>query len=370
MNRRIFILFIFQIVFNIHYSTHLTYFESATYVSADSSNAILYNVTCSECICRAFFSNHSSSHEAIACYEYNYTCLLFSNYVSRSNIRIDPNAKLIFIQTSATTIATCNNIYNQCGGNGWNGTTNCCSGLSCVYKNSSYSQCLLSSTVTTVLTTTESPITTTYFNDSRQNTSTSTYWDCCKLSCGWPYKASVTNPARTCTQDGNTTIDSNTQSYCNGGSSYMCTDQQPWNVSSDLSYGYAGGSISGQSEWNWCCACYSLLFTSGPVVGKEFIVQVINSASTTDNTFILQIPGSGWGYSSNGCSQQFGGSYLWGNQFGGLTNRANCSNLPIVLRRGCYWRFDWFMNANNPSARFKQVSCPTALTDKTGCVRV
>ena len=136
-------------------------------------------------------------------------------------------------------LASCSNIYSQCGGDGWNGTTNCCSGLICTYQNAWYSQCL-----SVVMTTSQSPITATYYDDGRQNASTSIYWDCCKLSCGWPYKASVTNPARTCAQDGITTIDPNTQSNCNGGSSYLCIDQQPWNVSNTLSYGYAGGFIA------------------------------------------------------------------------------------------------------------------------------
>jgi hypothetical protein len=100
------------------------------------------------------------------------------------------------------------------------------------------------------------------------------------------------------------------------------------------------------------------------------IVQVINTAYVTGNMFVLQIPGGGWGSSSNGCANQFGSSYSWGNQTGGITNRSNCNGLPVSLQAGCYWRFDWFMNAHSPSARFKEVPCPTALTNKTGCVRV
>jgi hypothetical protein len=49
---------------------------------------------------------------------------------------------------------------------------------------------------------------------------------------------------QTCEQDGVTPIDSNTQSACVSGSAYMCNNQQPWNVSSTLSYGYAAAVIS------------------------------------------------------------------------------------------------------------------------------
>jgi len=45
-----------------------------------------------------------------------------------------------------------------------------------------------------------------YFNDSRVNATISTYRDCCKVSCGWPNKASVTSPPETCAQDGVTAI--------------------------------------------------------------------------------------------------------------------------------------------------------------------
>jgi hypothetical protein len=72
---------------------------------------------------------------------------------------------------------------------------------------------------------------------------TTASWDCCKVSCGWPGKASVTSPAQTCIQDGITAIDSNTASACNGGSAYVCNNQQPWNVTATLSYGYAGAFI-------------------------------------------------------------------------------------------------------------------------------
>ena len=54
----------------------------------------------------------------------------------------------------------------------------------------------------------------------------------------------MTNPVQTCARNGITQIDVNTQSGCNGGGAYMCNNQQPWNVSSTLSYGYAAAYIS------------------------------------------------------------------------------------------------------------------------------
>jgi hypothetical protein len=134
-------------------------------------------------------------------------------------------------------------MYSQCAGIGWTGLTNCCAGSSCLYNSDYYSQCAPTPDASPTLISSSSSTTISYDNITRQNASTGTYWDCCKVSCGWPNKASVTNPAQTCQQDGVTAIDSNTQSFCNGGSAYMCINQQPWNVSSNLSYGYAGAGL-------------------------------------------------------------------------------------------------------------------------------
>jgi hypothetical protein len=111
------------------------------------------------------------------------------------------------------------------------------------------------------------------------------------------------------------------------------------------------------------------LFTSGDVAGKELIVQVTNTAYEPYNLFVLQMPGGGWGSSTNGCSAQFSSSYSWGEQYGGVSNRSECADLPNVLQAGCYWRFDWFMDADNIITQFKPVSCPSALTTNTGCIR-
>lgn len=58
-----------------------------------------------------------------------------------------------------------------------------------------------------------------------------------------------------------------------------------------------------------------------------------------------------------------------GAQYGGISTRSQCDAFPKALQAGCYWRFDWFGNADNPTVSFKQVACPAALTAKTGCVR-
>jgi hypothetical protein len=139
-------------------------------------------------------------------------------------------------------------------------------------------------------------------NAQASGTGTTTrYWDCCKPSCGWPGSmsplpyspipsqslantssselttASGSNPVTSCDISDNPLTDYNAVSGCNGGGAYMCSNQSPWAVSSTLSYGFAATTISGGTEASWCCACYALTFTSGPVAGKTMIVQATNT---------------------------------------------------------------------------------------------
>ena len=199
---------------------------------------------------------------------------------------------------------------------------------------------------------------------------TTRYWDCCKPSCSWAGKATVSHPVNTCSRDGSLISDANAKSGCDGGEAFMCTDQQPWAVSDSLSYGFAAASISGGTEATWCCACYKLTFTSTSISGKEMIVQVTNTGGDLgENHFDLQMPGGGLGI-FDGCSGQFNtNAASWGERYGGLRSVDGCANLPASLQKGCEWRFGWFENADNPAMEFEEVECPIELTEKTGCVR-
>jgi len=131
-------------------------------------------------------------------------------------------------------------LYGQCGGSGWQGATDCCDGATCQYGNEWYSQCLPGPTAPTTTTTPSSG----GGGGDRQNGVTTRYWDCCKASCGWAGKASVSEPVLTCQKDGVTAAGVNEQSGCNGGPAYMCNNQQPWSISANLSYGYAAAHIA------------------------------------------------------------------------------------------------------------------------------
>lgn len=114
---------------------------------------------------------------------------------------------------------------------------------------------------------------------------TTRYWDCCKPSCAWPRKGNAPQPVRTCDKNDNPLNDGgNTRSGCDsGGSAYMCSAQSPWAVNETVAYGWAAVNIAGSNEAAWCCACYELTFTSGPVAGKKMIVQATNTGGDLGN---------------------------------------------------------------------------------------
>lgn len=83
------------------------------------------------------------------------------------------------------------------------------------------------------------------------------YWDCCKPSCAWSGKASVSSPVLTCDAKDNPLSNPDTKSGCDGGSAYTCTDNSPWAINDNLAYGFAATAINGGSEASWCCGCYA-----------------------------------------------------------------------------------------------------------------
>ncbi|KAI1274217.1 glycoside hydrolase family 45 protein [Xylaria sp. FL0933] len=200
---------------------------------------------------------------------------------------------------------------------------------------------------------------------------TTRYWDCCKPSCAWSGKAAVSAPARTCDANDSPLADVDAKSGCDsGGVAYTCSNYSPFAVDDNLAYGFAATAISGGTESSWCCACYQLDFTSGPVAGKSMIVQSTNTGGDLgSNQFDILMPGGGVGI-FDGCKSEFGQS-LPGAQYGGVSSRADCdsASMPEALRAGCYWRFDWFQNADNPGVTFTQVQCPSQLTAISGCKR-
>jgi hypothetical protein len=220
---------------------------------------------------------------------------------------------------------------------------------------------------------------------------TTRFWDCCKPSCAWPGNAGGKSPAKSCNKQ-NQSVGSGDQSACSGGDAYACWDMAPWAVSDTKAFAFAAFNGGG------CGTCYELTFTgqsnnsSGDagamgLCGKTLVVQVVNIGNITQGQFDLMIPGGGVG-DFNACSNQWGvsGSAL-GEQYGGvmlscqkknneIEARKSCtksacdslfssSNLSM-LKAGCDWTVDWLNAADNPKVVYKQVTCPSDLTNKSG----
>jgi hypothetical protein len=193
------------------------------------------------------------------------------------------------------------------------------------------------------------------------------YWDCCKPSCAWSGKAPVSAPVQTCNKNNGPLSDPGVKSGCDGGTAFTCANMSPFAVSDSLAYGFAATAINGGTESSWCCACYKLTFTDGPAAGKTMVVQSTNTGGDiSNNHFDILIPGGGVGL-FNGCVPQYGS--FPGAQYGGVSSRSECDQMPQALKAGCQWRFDWFQNADNPNHNFERVQCPSQLTSISGCKR-
>jgi hypothetical protein len=79
-------------------TTQIGLIDNAAYISSNLTNTLSYNGTCLECMCYALFSNTSSNYSGLNCYKNNQTCLLFTNYLSKSMLRININSTFSFLQ--------------------------------------------------------------------------------------------------------------------------------------------------------------------------------------------------------------------------------------------------------------------------------
>eukprot|EP00755_Sulcionema_specki_P006522 Sspe_Gene.35721::Locus_17285_Transcript_1_1_Confidence_1.000_Length_853::g.35721::m.35721 len=216
-----------------------------------------------------------------------------------------------------------------------------------------------------------------------QQAKTTRYWDCCKPSCAWPSNANkggtrVTKPVNTCAKDGSVLGDQDANNICAGGGSgagpaYTCTNQQPWKVSDTVAYGFAAANLE-------CSVCYELDFTSTSLAGrKRMVLQVTNSGSDLGAVhFDIMLPGGGFGIfngcagdeAPNGPAQFSEPTGNWGARYGGLSSESQCSGLPKALQAGCHFRFGWFENADNPTAKVRRVRCPDSLVALSGSRRL
>lgn len=215
----------------------------------------------------------------------------------------------------------------------------------------------------------------TYMSKNLGIAKTTRYWDCCKPSCGWPGKAEVSTPVKTCAVDGETKVGSNDVSVCDPkGKSHMCSNQQPWyDEELGVSFAYAAGRIEGITEAEWCCACYHLVFDKSRDL-PDMVVQFSNTGADLQGNHIdIQAPGGGFGIFDEACPAQWGVKAKdWGKTYGGTMaagwGKEGCNKLPRELRKGCEWQFD-YLGDNPPVKEFYRVACPSELISPTLCKR-
>lgn len=99
------------------------------------------------------------------------------------------------------------------------------------------------------------------------------------------------------------------------------------------------------------------------------LVQYVNTGSDlANNHFDIAIPGGGVGLFPLGCQRQWNASsHGWGDRYGGVHTKEECSELPRPLQGGCRFRFDFMEGVPNPNVTFYQVKCPPELVAITGC---
>jgi hypothetical protein len=209
------------------------------------------------------------------------------------------------------------------------------------------------------------------------------FWDCCKPTCAWPQNTGGKTPADSCSINNAELSDPMTFNACDGsGSAYACWSFAPWQVTRNLSYGYA--AATGVP----CGTCLRLDFTglthgstststaAHALAGKSMIVEVVSSGGLANNQVDLMIPGGGVG-PFNACAKQWGTNDL-GAQYGGfattckgdkacIVNKCNAvfGNKPDLLA-GCKWYAGWFNAADTPEFTSRQVACPAALRNRSG----
>lgn len=231
------------------------------------------------------------------------------------------------------------------------------------------------------------------------------YWDCCKAHCGWEANVPAgVNVLPSCDVNDEVILSATpdmVKSSCDGGDGHMCHSMAPWKVTDALSYGYA--AVPG-AQADICGRCYELEFTgvsynggddpgSQAMQGKRMIVQATNIGyDVAGGQFDLLVPGGGVG-AFNACTDQWGISTdQLGKQYGGMLaackeqlgwNAAHSEYKSCLaqscevfndrglgeLYEGCMWYVDFFEASDNPSLKYREVSCPAAITERSGVDR-
>lgn len=233
-------------------------------------------------------------------------------------------------------------------------------------------------------------------NESGNRVWLSRYWDGCKPSCGWTANSNPT--AHSCSNGGTTRLSGfDDKSVLENGPASTCLDQSP-RVIGNIAYAYAASHTNGD-----CGKCYLLEFDGGSnntpnersraLIGKKMVIMISNIGSDVGNNgkqFDVMIPGGGVGYYDLGQCIKSGKSplyqpFLGSERYGGyltdcggakgdgapstatikscITQKCN-SISNSDAKAGCLFMANWYEAANNPTAKYTRIVCPTELTSR------
>lgn len=233
-------------------------------------------------------------------------------------------------------------------------------------------------------------------NESGDRVWLSRYWDGCKPSCGWTANSNPT--AHSCSNGGTTRLSGfDDKSVLENGPASTCLDQSP-RVIGNIAYAYAASHTNGD-----CGKCYLLEFDGGSndtpnersraLIGKKMVIMISNIGGDVGNKgkqFDVMIPGGGVGYYDLGQCIKSGNSplyqpFLRSERYGGyltdcggakedgapstatikscITQKCN-SISNSDAKAGCLFMANWYEAANNPTAKYTRIVCPTELTSR------
>jgi hypothetical protein len=146
-------------------------------------------------------------------------------------------------------------------------------------------------------------------------------------------------------------------------------------VDKNLAFGFA--AVSTKHPRIKCGQCFLFEFLDPRLRGKRMVVQINNhGGDVVHEQFDLSIPGGGEGLFTCCSSHMFPSNFryqngnhpIWGKLYGGLMYgaRTNCDKLPLSLRQGCRFWWDFLLAVDNPMVRFRQVVCPPELVARSG----
>lgn len=102
--RVIFWFILINTVMKINCTIWIGHISNVTHIPAVADLVITYQTTCSECICKSFFSAEPFSYVGLNCYRNNKTCCLFAHFSSSTVLKEDFNSIFLFTELPPSSV--------------------------------------------------------------------------------------------------------------------------------------------------------------------------------------------------------------------------------------------------------------------------